>query len=111
VIFVSLKQIVYILFIFLLPLMTLSNNHDKAKVAEKTLAGKITTVTGEELAGVKITVKELNQSFYSDLNGQFSFSLKNDKEYSLIIEGIGFEPKSVKSSEIKLFEDISLKDL
>lgn len=110
-IFVSLKQITYIFFLFILPLFSLSNNNDKTKTSNKTLAGKITTIAGEEIAGVKITVKELNQTFYSDLNGQFSFSLKNDKEYSLIIEGIGFEPKSVKSSEIRLFEDISLNDL
>lgn len=110
-IFVSLKQILYILLIFALPLIATSNNKDKVKNASKTFAGKITTVTGEELAGIKITVKELNETFYSDLNGQFSFSLKNDKEYSLIIEGMGFEPKSIKSSEVRLFEDISLKDL
>jgi hypothetical protein len=84
-------------------------NPENATVA--VTEGLLRILNREELAGVKITVKELNQSFYSDLNGQFSFSLKNDKEYSLIIEGIGFEPKSVKSSEIKLFEDISLKDL
>lgn len=91
--------------------MTLAGNSDKVKSNSRTLAGKIITVSGEEIAGVKITINESNETFYSDLTGNFHLPVKCDREYSLTIEGLGFEPKTIKSSEVSLFSEISLKEL
>ncbi len=106
-----LKLLLNILIIFTLQSTIIAGNADKVKPIVKNVAGKITTAQGEEIAGVKITVKETNETFFADLDGNFKLQLKNDKVYSISVESIGFVPLELKSSELNLFSDISLKEL
>lgn len=110
-IFVLLKHILYILLVLILPVGLFAGNNDKTKPSAKSVSGKVVSVNGEEIAGTKITIKETNETFYADLDGNFKFQLKTDKVYSVTIESIGYEPKEVKSNELSLFSDISLKEL
>lgn len=96
---------------FVLPSAIFAGNNDKVKAAVKHVSGKITSVTGEEIAGVKLTVKETNETVYADLDGNFKLDLKTDKVYSISVESIGYAPLEVKSSDLNFFSGISLKEL
>ena len=103
-------QIIFIL-ILQEALLGAVNNNDKIKASVKNVSGKVTTVQGEEIAGVKITIKETNETFFADLDGNFKIQLKTDKVYSIAVESIGFAPVTVKSTDLNIFSDISLKEL
>lgn len=105
------KHIILITLLFLLQGSLLAGNNDKIKPAVKSVSGKIISPNGEEIAGVKITIKETNETFYADLDGNFKFQVKTDKEYSISVEGIGYAPLEIKSPSLNLFSEISLKEL
>lgn len=88
-----------------------ANNNDKEKVTTKTLSGKITATNGEELAGVKVIIKETGETFFSDLDGNFKITIKTDKIYSVSIETIGFQTLEIPSNKIGMFTDLSLTEL
>lgn len=75
------------------------------------MAGKITDVTGESIAGAKIIVNETGETFFADFDGNFKLSLKTDKAYTLSINTIGYKSLMVKSTNLSLFSDISLSPL
>lgn len=110
-IFVLLKHCVYIILLFVLPLMSMGGNNDKSAAQTKNISGKIASVNGEEVPAVKITIKETNETFYADLNGNFRFQVKNDKTYSILVESIGYAPLELKSTQLNLFSDIHLREL
>ena len=106
-----LKKFVYILLLLNLHHLAFSGNEGKEKSATKTVSGKVTNAYGETLPGTKITVKETGETFFANFNGDFKLSLNTDKVYSLSIETIGYQPLELKSSEISLFSELSLKSL
>lgn len=67
--------------------------------------------SGEQVAAAKIIIKETNESFYADLDGNFQIKLKTDKVYTLSINSIGYAPVEVKSNELGLISEISLPEL
>lgn len=95
--------------------VSFAGNTDKEKkaiaVTQKTVAGKITDVTGESIAGAKITINETGETFFADFDGNFKLSVKTDKVYSLSINTIGYQPLEVKSNNLSLFTDLSLQPL
>jgi hypothetical protein len=99
------------LFILTLQLVAFSGNSDKEKTNSKTIACKITDNYGEALVGTKIVVKETGETFFTDLDGTFKLSFKADQVYSISIETIGYHPKEVKTSDLSLFSELSLKEL
>jgi hypothetical protein len=105
------KHLVYIILIFALQSSLVAGNSDKTKAAAKHVSGKITSVNGEEIAGAKITIKETNESFYSDLDGSFKLQVKTDKVYSISIQTIGYAPLEVKSTDLHLISEVLLKEL
>lgn len=109
------KKLLYILLFLGLNAISFAGNSDKEKkavvITQKTIAGKITDVTGESLAGAKITVNETGETFFADLDGNFKLSVKTDKVYSLSINTIGYKPLEVKSNSLSLFSDLSLQPL
>lgn len=109
--FVALKKCVYIALILFLPFLAISAHGDRNKNTSKTLSGKVTDAYGEALPGAKIKVKETGETFFANFEGQFKLSLQTDKTYSLVFETIGFEPVEVKSTELGLFSELSLKSL
>jgi hypothetical protein len=106
-----LKLLLNILFIFVLHGAIVAGNSDKIKPIVKNVSGKVTTIQGEEIAGAKITIKETNETFFADLERNFKLQIKTDKVYSISLESIGFAPVEVKSTELNMFSDISLKEL
>jgi hypothetical protein len=106
-----LKKFVYIFVLLNLHYLAFSGNEGKEKSATKTISGKVTNAYGETLPGTKITVKETGETFFADFDGAFKLSLNADKVYSLSIETIGYQPLELKSSQISLFSELSLKSL
>ena len=105
------KKIVYIIFFFVFGSIAFAGNIDKEKVSAKVISGKVTDAYGEVIAGAQVTIAETGETFFSDFEGNFSFSIKTDKEYSLTINTLGYEPLQVKSSCLSAFSDLSLKAL
>lgn len=63
--------------------------------------------TGEALAGVKIVLSELNQTVYTDFDGNFEFEKISQGKYTIKAELISYEDKTInldssKSNEIKI---------
>jgi carboxypeptidase-like protein len=106
-----LKKLIYILLFLGLQLAALSGNADKVKTTSRTIAGKITDSYGEAIAGAKVSVAETGEIVYADLDGNFKLTVKTDKEYSITVNTIGFEPLSVRSTGLGAFSDLSLKSL
>ncbi len=109
------KKLLYILLFVSFSAASFAGNSDKEKkaiaVTQKTVAGKITDVTGESIAGAKITINETGETFFADFDGNFKLSVKTDKVYSISINTVGFEPLEVKSSNLSSFSDLSLQPL
>ena len=109
------KRLVYIFLFLGLTAFSFAGNNDKEKksvaVTQKTIAGKITDVAGESIAGAKITINETGETFFADLDGNFKFSVKTDKVYSISINTLGFQPLELRSNTLSLFSDLSLKEL
>jgi hypothetical protein len=105
------KKLAYILVLALISISLPAGNNDKTAVRRKTVSGKVTTVNGEEIPAVKITIKETNEAFYSDLEGRFNFSIGTDKAYSVKLETIGYQTLELKSTELNAFSEINLKEL
>lgn len=91
--------------------MSFSGNSDKEKTKSKTIAGKITDSYGEAIAGAKVTVAETGDTVYADLDGNFKLTVKTDKDFSISVNTIGFEPLNVRSTGLGAFSDLSLKSL
>jgi hypothetical protein len=106
-----LKKLLYIFLFLSLSAVSFAGNSDKEKMTLKTVAGKITDVTGESIAGAKIIINETGETFFADLEGNFKLSLKTDKVYSISINTIGFTSLEVKSNNLSLFSELSLQPL
>jgi hypothetical protein len=106
-----LKKLLYIFLFLSFSTISLAGNSDKEKMTLKTVAGKITDVTGESIAGAKIIINETGETFFADLEGNFKLSLKTDKVYSISINTIGFTSLEVKSNNLSLFSELSLQPL
>lgn len=75
------------------------------------ISGKVTDTYGEAIAGAQVTVAETGETFFADFEGNFSFTVKTDKDYSITVNTLGYEPLQVKSSRLSAFSDLSLKSL
>ena len=106
-----LKKLLYIFLFLSLSAVSFAGNSDKEKMTLKTVAGKISDVTGESIAGAKIIINETGETFFADLEGNFKLSLKTDKVYSISINTIGFASLEVKSNNLSLFSELSLQPL
>ena len=105
------KKLLYILLILGLQFSAFAGNADKEKSREKVVAGKVVDAFGESVAGAKITIPDTGEVFYSDFDGNFKFSVKTDKEYSVSINTLGYQPLELKSTELTAFSDLLLTSL
>ncbi len=109
------KNLLYILLFLSFSAVSFAGNNDKEKkavaVTIKTVTGKITDVSGESIAGAKITINETGETFFADLDGNFKISVKTDKVYSISVNTIGYQSLEVKSNTLSYFSDLSLKEL
>lgn len=88
-----------------------AGNSDKEITKGKLVAGRITDAHGESIPGAKIQIPETGETFFADMEGNFQLSLKTDKDYSLTVNTLGYEPLEVKASRLTAFSDLSLKSL
>lgn len=86
-------------------------NDKREKEQKRQVTGKITDLSGEAVAGARILIAETGESFYADLDGNFSISFKTDKEYTIQVQGLGFVPANFKSHQVFNFSDLVLKSL
>jgi hypothetical protein len=107
----NVKNLLYIAFLLILNITVIAGNNDKTKAVNRNVTGKVIAVNGEQIAGAKITIKETNESFYSDLDGNFKLQLKTDKVYSISVQTIGYTPVELKSTDLHLLSEISLTEL
>ncbi|MBK9285245.1 MAG: carboxypeptidase-like regulatory domain-containing protein [Sphingobacteriaceae bacterium] len=106
------KFTVIITFLLLLSLQGFSYENNKGNNKNnKSFCGKIIDTNGQEISGATIRIVELDQTYFSNLEGQYTFALQNNKEYTLSIEVLGYLPKQIKSTELHLFSDIQLSSL
>ena len=110
-IFEAVKNILYIFLFVALSTISFAGNSDKEKLNNKVVAGRITDTFGESIPGAKIVIPETGETFFTDMDGNFKLSLKTDKDYSVTINTIGFEPLEIKASHLTAFSDLSLKPL
>ena len=105
------KNLLYIFLFVAISTASFAGNSDKEKTNTKVIAGKITDSSGESIPGAKILIPETGETFFADMDGNFKLSIKTDKEYSLKINTLGFEPLEVKASHLTAFSDLSLRSL
>jgi hypothetical protein len=106
-----LKKLVYIFLFAGLSLVSFGGNTDKEKNSTKTITGKITDKSGVSIPGAKIVIPETGETIFADFDGNFKLSLQTDKDYSISINTIGFQPLELKSSSLTTFSDLSLSPL
>jgi len=109
--FESVKNLLYIFLVVALSHVSFAGNAGKEKISTKVVAGRITDAYGESIPGAKILIAETGETFFADMDGNFKLSVKTDKDYSVTINTIGFEPLRVKASRLTAFSDLSLKSL
>ncbi len=105
------KKILCIVLFFVIGDVSFAGNADKDKANSKLIAGKITNLHGEAVAGAKIIVVETGETFFADFDGNFKLSVKLDKEYSISINTIGYNPLELKSTQLSTFSSLSLQEL
>jgi hypothetical protein len=109
--FVALKNFLYILLVVLIANTAIAGHSDKESLKTKVVAGRITDTYGESIPGAKIVIPETGETFFADMDGNFKFNLKTDKDYAVTVNTLGFEPLQVKSSHLTAFSDLSLRSL
>jgi hypothetical protein len=105
------KKLICILLITGLHLAAFSGNPETKKSVLKTIAGKITDANGESIPGAKILIKETGEMVFADFDGNFKLTFNTDKEYSIRVDNIGFEPLQVKSGVLATATNLSLTPL
>jgi hypothetical protein len=94
----KIKLFIFATIVFTAALFTQSfaieiENESSATVS---LIGSIVDLsTGEALAGVKIEIEETNDSFYTDLDGNFTINGLKPGNYNLTTSMISYEMKKV----------------
>ncbi len=70
---------------------------DKAPATKASMSGVIIDkATGEALAGVKVSIEELNQTVYTDLDGNFEFESLTMGTYNIETNMISYEDSKLK---------------
>ncbi|MDI1356047.1 MAG: carboxypeptidase-like regulatory domain-containing protein [bacterium] len=105
------NKLLYILIFLGLSLAGYSENADKETNRKKLVSGKITDSSGQSIPGAKIVLPETGEIFFADMDGNYKLSLNTDKDYSITIHTIGFEPLEIKASLLSAFKDLALKSL
>jgi hypothetical protein len=86
-----------------------ASSRDKSK---KIICGKvIDKTTGEALSGVKIEIRETGTYCYTDLNGNYSFSVPVDTKEEIEANIVGYEQAKLKTCDLGFNVDIPLNPL
>jgi hypothetical protein len=87
--------------------------HDaKTKVAYRVVRVKVVGMNGEEITGAKISISNTDQkSTFTDEHGFALLQLDAKSSVTLVVDAIGFQPKTLTSQEIAGFSELVLSDL
>ncbi len=72
---------------------------------------KVTSTTGEEVAGAKILVTETGKEYFTDFNGQIQLQVKQGEDLTLKLSTIGYEEKTVKTSQLGTINELTINTL
>jgi len=78
-----------------------SADSDANIFADTTITGKISSPTGEALAGVSVSVKGTNTGTSTDKNGNYTLTVPDNA--TLVFSSVGFESQEVSVSEASSF--------
>ncbi len=91
------KKFVAIIAIVFISSSILFAGVDKAPVAKASVNGVIVDkATGEALAGVKVSIEEINKVVYTDLDGNFEFESLSTGTYNIKTDLISYEDNKMK---------------
>lgn len=62
------------------------------------LKGKITDTSGEPLIGATVVIEETGSGTTTDVDGNFSLFMPEDKAYTLLVNYLGHEPQNIEVS-------------
>lgn len=105
------KKLVYIVLFLALYSVSFAGNNDKDKNLSKVIAGRITDASGESISGARIVIAETGETFFADMEGNYKLTVKTDKDYSISVNTIGYQPLVLKSATLTAFSDLSLTEL
>lgn len=106
------KHLLYIFFIIVLSNNSFAgDNKNGGKENLKTIIIKVSDNAGEELAGAKVKVAETGKEYIADFNGNIQLQYNANDIITLKIASLGFEEKTIKSSELSTFNDFALNPL
>ncbi len=64
------------------------------------MSAKVIDKHGEALAGAKVLIMETGQVVFTDFEGSFKVQLDKKSNFTFLIDMVGFEPKTIPSSQI-----------
>ncbi|MEI6020232.1 MAG: carboxypeptidase-like regulatory domain-containing protein, partial [Bacteroidota bacterium] len=99
------------IFIILLSLIQVDLSAGNDKPAVKTVSGKVLNKHGESVAGAEIKIVETGELVYANLEGEFKLQLDPNKNLTVEINTIGFEPLMLSSNKLNYFSELILKEL
>lgn len=106
------KHLLYIFFIIALSGNSFAgDNKNGGKENLKTIIIKVSDNAGEDLAGAKLMVAETGKEYIADFNGSIQVQYNANENITLKIVSLGFEEKTIKSSELSTFNDFTLNPI
>jgi Carboxypeptidase regulatory-like domain len=94
--------------IFLLNSFVSQAHVGKDKVSTKFIRVKVTSLTGEEIIGAKITIENSSKTFFTDAQGYVQLECKTEGSVKLEVNAIGFAPTVLDTKELSSFSEVSL---
>lgn len=105
------KRILFLIsfLVFCTANLQLSAGNDKPAV--KVITGKVIDKNGEAIAGAEIKIIETGEVVLANFEGEFKLQIDPNKNHSIQIKTLGFEPKTIKSNSLGFFAEVSLSQL
>lgn len=102
---------VVLIFLIALCQLTIAAHGDKGKLNTKVIAGKVLNKAGETIAGAKLVITETGETVFADMEGSFKFTIATDKNYTVQVNTLGYEPTVIPSQSLNSFSEILLAEL
>ena len=105
------KNVVLVLLMFVFGSGAFASFDDKGKSLTRVVTGRVVAENGEAVPGASITILETGDTFFADLDGNFSLTLPVDKVYTISISTVGFEVLKVNTGNLLPFSQQTLPAL
>ncbi|MGZ3863150.1 MAG: carboxypeptidase-like regulatory domain-containing protein [Bacteroidia bacterium] len=101
------KKLLTVFFVFILCTGNITAGNEPANI--HILSGKIVDKqNGEALAGVKIRIDGTDKFYYTDIEGNFSFTVAVATNSNITVDLVGYEPAIFKAAQLSLASEIIL---